>query len=203
MQLTPSSFLQAIRSGVNPHVALIEWGRQRKQETEKMRKIRLEPARNTGPISLEAIENEPTMLMPIFNLSKGEFGLPVEEIERLVQDSPNLYSQKVKVVQEEDAIKPAVRIDKKNRLYVAALNPFEDVVRLTRALVKRYEDVTNTLPAIILLPTALAYLTRPADYFISGDVCMPYIYDPYVHDDAPDITFDVMVRCRDGETWVL
>ena len=55
MQLTPIGFLETIKAGTNPHDALIQWGRQRRQRTEKLQKIRLEAIskqQNTGPLEI-------------------------------------------------------------------------------------------------------------------------------------------------------
>jgi hypothetical protein len=62
MQLTPKGFIDAIESGTNPHDALIQWGREKQQITEKMQVVRRVAQSDTRPLKIEEME---TAYLPV------------------------------------------------------------------------------------------------------------------------------------------
>jgi hypothetical protein len=94
MQLTPRGFIDAIESGTSPHDALVQWGRQRRQRTEKLQKIRLEAInkqKSTGPLE---IADTPTELIQNIKLSQvmstDEGGRPYLALNDRYGDSVDL-----------------------------------------------------------------------------------------------------------------
>lgn len=176
---TPREFLNAVQSGIDAHIALIEYGRGR---AAAMQAIRIEEAQKRAEerqrTELIEISELPTMLIQSVKL-------PEEEVEQLVEESPNMYSQKV------EAARPDMPVDAACRPYLAINNPYEDTVDLAESLVIKYRMLRGEYPSAIIVSFARFIMLRDA-HFVVGNTRIPYIHEA-------DIMYDVAVR---GKQWM-